>query len=141
MMTVIALVAGASVAAGTEIHRCVLEDGTVAFQEMPCPERADSAADAAVDQGPVVNEAREPADNEPDYVNPFDEPVTTPAPVETSLTEPASHDRTECEATTRDAIEALDLEMRQQAETKEQRQEYLSELLLLTKQLRACKEL
>ncbi len=45
------------------------------------------------------------------------------------------------EKTTRDAIDAIDLEMRGNAYTKEQGEEYLAELLTLTRQLRACKQL
>jgi hypothetical protein len=52
-----------------------------------------------------------------------------------------SQDRAECEKTTRDAIDAIDLEMRETACTKEQGQEYLAELLALTQQLRGCKQL
>jgi hypothetical protein len=54
---------------------------------------------------------------------------------------PVSQDRAECEKTTRDAIDAIDLEMRETAYTKEQGEEYLAELLVLTQQLRACKQL
>ncbi len=141
LILVISMSAGTQVAADIEIHRCLQEDGTVAFQETPCPEPADSGEDDAVDEPPIGGDLPEAADSEADFVNPFDQPESEPAPAEPSLPEPVSQDRVECETTTRDAIEALDLEMRQQAETKEQRQEYLSELLLLTKQLRACKEL
>ena len=74
MMAVILV--STSVAADTEIHRCLLEDGTIAFQEKPCPE-----------------------------------------------------------------IDVIDFEMRENAYTKEQGQDYLAELLSLTRQLRACKQL
>ena len=43
--------------------------------------------------------------------------------------------------TGRDAIDAIDLEMREQAYTKEQGESYLAELLALTQKLRACKQL
>jgi hypothetical protein len=42
---------------------------------------------------------------------------------------------------TRDAIDAIDLEMRQTTYTREQGREYLAALLELTEQLRACKQL
>jgi len=42
---------------------------------------------------------------------------------------------------TRDAIDAIDLEMRETTYTKEQGEEYLAELLVLTQQLRGCKQL
>lgn len=72
---------------------------------------------------------------------PSDEPAGLPTPSEPDLPEPASQDRAECEKTTRDAIDAIDLEMRQAPYTKEQGEEYLAELLVLTQQLRACKQL
>lgn len=40
---VVLMLAGTSVTADTEIYRCVLEDGTVAHQEIPCPEPAGNA--------------------------------------------------------------------------------------------------
>ena len=136
------MLAAASAAADTEIHRCLLEDGTIAFQEMPCSE-----LDADPNDGSESDESRgareEPAADYDafDFVNPFDEPASPPATAETTVPEPASQDRAECEKTTRDAIDAIDLEMRETAYTKEQGQEYLAELLVLTRQLRACKQL
>ena len=49
--TVLVLVhAGASAAAETKIHRCTLEDGTIAFQETPCPESGiDTDAEGVID--------------------------------------------------------------------------------------------
>ena len=136
------ILAGTSVAADTEIHRCLLEDGTVAFQETPCPEAAASADDGSKsDERSSAGETPAPADDVFDFVNPFDEPANPPMPSEPVLPGPVSKDRAECEKTTRDAIDAIDLEMRQNAYTKEQGQEYLAELLLLTRQLRACKQL
>ena len=110
---VVAMLAATGAAADTEIHRCVLEDGTVAFQEMPCPE---PAVDVDVD-------------------------VDSDTPAEPTPPEPLTQDRAECEKTTRDAIDVIDLEMRTSTYTKEQGKEYLAELLALTKQLRSCKQL
>jgi hypothetical protein len=76
-----------------------------------------------------------------DFVNPFDEPANPPTPSEPKLPEPVSQDRAECEKTTRDAIDAIDFEMRETPYTKEQGEEYRAELLALTQQLRACKQL
>jgi hypothetical protein len=42
---------------------------------------------------------------------------------------------------TRDAVDAIDLEMRENPDTKEQGEEDRAELLALTRQLRACKQL
>ena len=64
-----------------------------------------------------------------------------PAPAEPKLPEPVSQDRAECEKMTRDAIDAIDLEMRENPYTKEHGEEYRAELLALTQQLRARKQL
>lgn len=126
-----------SVGAQPEIHRCVLADGTIAFQELPCPEPtpAGNAADGERDSERVV-----PADDFLDFVNPFDEPENSSAHSDPEPEAPVSQDRTTCEKTTRDAIDAIDLEMRK-GYSKEQGQQYLAELLTLTQQLRACKQL
>ena len=42
---------------------------------------------------------------------------------------------------TRDAIDAIDVEMRQTSYSQEQGEQYLADLLDLTRQLRACKQL
>ncbi len=120
-----------------EIHRCPQADGTVAFQETPCPETTDdnpAADDRAEDDTPPAT------DSAFDFVNPFDNPpVAEPAPALEQQGLP-SQDRAECEKLTRDAIDAIDLEMRK-AYTEEQGRQYLAELLELTRQLRACKTL
>ena len=136
------MLAAASAAADTEIHRCLLDDGTMAFQEMPCPERAaDANDDNESDESRDAGEDPAAGDDAFDFVNPFDEPAGTPAAAEKARPEPPSQDRAECEKTTRDAIDAIDLEMRETAYTKEQGEEYLAELLVLTQQLRGCKQL
>ena len=134
--------ASANVVAGTEIYRCSLEDGTIAFQEMPCPEPAESA-DESGDSGESNGDSSTPAPHDAafDFVNPFDEPSGAPMPVEAALPEALSEDRAACEKTTRDAIDVIDLEMRENPYSKEQGQEYLAQLLELTRQLRACKQL
>lgn len=76
-----------------------------------------------------------------DFVNPFDEPAASPTASEGTQPEAPSQDRAECEKTTRDAIDAIDLEMRTATYTREEGREYLAELLELTQQLRACKQL
>ena len=136
------ILAAASTTADTEIHRCLLDDGTIAFQEMPCSERAVDENDGS-ESGESLGDVEDPAadDDAFDFVNPFDEPASAPAAAEPTSPEPVSLDRAECEKTTRDAIDAIDLEMRETAYTKEQGQEYLAELLVLTQQLRRCKQL
>lgn len=136
------MLAGTSVAADTEIHRCLLEDGTFAFQELPCPVPVVNADDGT-GAGENHKDSGTPAANDDvfDFVNPFDEPASPPMHSEATLPEPVSLDRAECQKTTRDAIDAIDLKMRGNAYTKEQGQAYLAELLALTQQLRACKQL
>ena len=114
------------------IHRCTQEDGTIAFQEIPCAEPADDS------DTPSDSENAAPEDSFSDFVNPFDEPQEAPTDsVSPPLT--PSPDRAECEKTTRDKIDAIDLKMRE-GYTKEEGQRYLKELLELTRQLRACKQ-
>jgi hypothetical protein len=120
----VSMLAGTGAAADTEIHRCLLEDGTFAFQETPCPEPA-----VDVDNG---SESNTPAADDDEFVSP---------PAEPTLPESLTQDRADCEKTTRDAIDAIDLEMRTSTYTKEQGKEYLAELLALTQQLRTCKRL
>jgi hypothetical protein len=139
---VILMLAGASSTANTEIHRCLLGDGTIAYQEKPCPEPAANADDSS-EPGASKSADETPAtdDNVFDFVNPFDEPASPPPPSEPKPPEPVSQDRAACEKTTRDAIDAIDLEMRDNPYTKEQSEDYRAELLALTQQLRACKQL
>ena len=134
--------AAASAAADTEIHRCVLADGTIAFQELPCAEPSAEADDSSE---PVEsrNAGEDPAagDDAFDFVNPFDQPESSPPATEPAATGPVSQNRAECEKTTRDAIDAIDLEMRETEYTKEESRQYLAELLVLTEQLRRCRAL
>lgn len=139
---VILMLAGASTAADSEIHRCLLDDGTIAFQQKPCSEPdADAHDSSEVDESKNAGETPAADDDVLDFVNPFDEPASLPTPSEPEPPEPVSQDRAECEKMTRDAIDAIDLEMRQNPYTKEQAEEYRAELLELTQQLRACKQL
>lgn len=135
VVLVVLMLAGTRVTADTEIHRCLLEDGTISFQETPCPEPA-VHVDNGSESGTLAVD-----DDAFDFVNPFDQPDRPPMPAEPSLPESLSQDRAECEKTTRDAIDAIDLEMRGTAYNKEQGEEYLADLLALTQQLRACKQL
>ena len=125
-----------SAGAEVEIHRCAQEDGTMAFQGTPCPEPAnDSDRDTQAEDDVSAS-----ADDFFDFVNPFDEPEEAPAPSQPARPSPVSPDRAECEKTARDGIDAIDLEMRK-GYSKEKGQQFLAELLELTKQLRACKQL
>lgn len=131
---------GMSAAADAQIHKCLLDDGTIAFQQMPCAKPTVDHDDGN-DVGENSGEPDAVDDDVSDFINPFDEPTDPPARPEPELPEPVSQDRAECEKVTRDAIDAIDLEMRNAPYTKEQGEEYLAELLALTQQLRACKQL
>jgi hypothetical protein len=131
---------GIDVGAEAEIHRCVQDDGTVAFQEMPCAEPPDAPSGESADDRQDDDVAALPADEFFDFVNPFDQPGDVPVPAEPGPMSPVSQDRAECEQTTRDAIDEIDLEMRK-GYTREQGRQYLAELLELTQQLRECKQL
>lgn len=132
---------GMNVGAQPEIHRCAQADGTIAFQEMPCPEPmpADNADDGDTDDD-SDREGLAPVDNFFDFDNPYDQSADLSALSEPAPDAPVSEARAACEKTARDAIDAIDLEMRKRY-TKEQGQRYLAELLTLTQRLRACRQL
>ena len=131
------VVSGNALAADQEIHRCPQPDGTVAFQETPCPETTDETAAA---DDPVRDSTPAASDDFFDFVNPFDNPeLSEPAQEPEPQTAP-SQNRADCEKSTRDAIDAIDLEMRK-GYSEQQGRQYLAELLELTRQLRACKAL
>jgi hypothetical protein len=111
-------------------------EGAVAFQELPCPEREETSN--ADNQG---DRADTPAADEFfDFVNPYNEPERDSTPTETPPPAAVSQNRAECEKTTRDAIDAIDLELRKN-DSRDAGREYLAQLLELTKQLRSCKQL
>lgn len=140
LLTLLTLVM-TSVSAQTQIHRCLQADGTITFQELPCPEPAqDSASNEPGVDDQDVSETAVPADGYADFVNPFDAPEDLAVTTDTESDEPVSQDRATCEKKSRDAIDAIDFEMRK-GYTEEQGKQYLSDLLVLTKQLRACKQL
>ena len=136
------MLAGTSVTANTEIHRCLLADGTTAFQATPCPEPAMNVDDGTDAGESHSDSSMSTADDDVlSFANPYDEPASPSTPMEPMPSELPSLDRAECEKTTRDAIDAIDREMQANAYSKEQGQAYLAELLELTQQLRACKQL
>lgn len=113
--------------AETEIFRCPLQDGTIAFQEMPCAE--------PVEESDVVPEVQQDPP-EPDAIEPISQ-----IPVDEPLPRPVSGSRSECEKAARDAIDAIDLQMRASNYTREELEGFKAELRVLTRQLRACKQL
>jgi len=133
------LIVVATAMAQSEIYRCAQEDGTVAFQQTPCEVASDQAADAAPDEQDAVepDAASDPAP-EPSAV--FAEPADAPAAKPDESTAPLSEDRANCEKSARDAIDAIDLEMRK-GYSREQGPAYRDQLLKLTQQLRDCKKL
>lgn len=136
------VLAAAGGKADTEIHRCLLEDGTFSFQETPCAEPTAKNDDGDNSgRSPESPETPAAAEDVFDFVNPFDEPADSSTPVEPALPERLSADRAACEKETRDAIDVIDLEMQATSYSKEQGRQYLAELLELTRQLRACKQL
>ncbi len=134
-VSILLLFVSTSATAETEIFRCPLDDGTIAFQEMPCAEPVERSPE------PEPAPAPAPVDDEFDFVNPFDNPEAFEPEPEPALPQPVSQDRAECQKLTRDAIDAIDLEMRSNPYTKEEGQAYLAELRTLTQQLRSCKRL
>ena len=134
------VIAGQTAVAQQDIYRCVAEDGSIIFQETPCPESVDDTeveSDESPDDPPA-------GDDFFDFVNPYDQQVDAveemPLDEEAPLPPPVSPDRAECEKITRDAIDAIDLEMRR-GYSPEDGEQYKAELLELTQQLRACKQL
>ena len=132
--------AGHAAVAQQEIYRCETDDGSIAFQETPCPEPI-SDAEPDTDDAPA-----EPAagDDFFDFVNPYDQEAEAieeaPSGNAAPLPPPVSQDKAECEKITRDAIDAIDLEMRR-GYSAEDGERYKAELMKLTRQLRACKQL
>lgn len=124
------LLIASSAVAETEIYRCAQEDGSFAFSQLPCI--------AAEPQPEASDEPPEPAD---EFASPYDDPEYFSTQPEASFPEPVSEDRAECEKLTRDAIDAIDLEMRETDFTPEEGRAYLARLRELTWQLRACKRL
>ena len=126
------LLAAIGVAANADIYRCPLEDGTYAFQQMPCPE-----PDETGDEPELELESSPEPELEPEPSTETEEAQPSEPPLPARL----SNDRAACEKETRDAIDTIDLEMRQTSYSKEQGEQYLADLLELTRQLRACKQL
>lgn len=110
---------------------------------MPCEEDTDPSANDDTDAGHGERNDVEAADSDDgafDFSSPFDLPADSP---DTSQPDPVvsiSGDRAACEKSARDAIDAIDLEMRK-GFTPEKRQQHLDELLVLTQRLRECKRL
>jgi hypothetical protein len=134
------LILGTHALAQSEIYRCAQDDGTVAFQQTPCAESDDGSANDAASGEQNNVDAAASSENESGFSNPFDEPANPPEAAPPESPDSISEARASCEQSARDAIDAIDLEMRE-GYTQEQGQAYLDELLKLTQQLRDCKRL
>ena len=82
------ILAGTAAVADVEIHRCLQEDGTIAFQEMPYPAPAATIDDNA-EASDSDSETPRAIDETFDFVKPFDEPASAPTPSEPTLPETA----------------------------------------------------
>lgn len=128
-------------AAQTEIHRCEQPDGSVAFQGTPCEELSPAATlpdEAGSKNGDEASDAATSTSSDDDvFASPFDAPAEPAAPSPANGG-PPSEERASCEKRTRDAIDAIDLEIGQETSA-DQRDQYLPRLRKLTEELRACK--
>lgn len=146
-LLMLALLAGfaTGTTAEPEIYRCTQDDGTVAFQQMPCqpapvaqPETRkanESQYEEQMQTRPEPGSARLPSS------------TTDTAPPEQTEVEPdqrkpvaVSGNRADCEKSARDAIDAIDAELQASGNPENDRAR-LDELLKLTRRLRLCKEL
>ena len=121
----------ASQLAQTEIHKCVDEDGNIAFQQTPCPEPVESepllpTPPAEVQEEVPVVAAEPVAAAEP---MPIAEPVSAnqPKPAEVEA----------CKMPLREAIDAIEAEMLR-GYSADEADGYKQELRGLTEQMRAC---
>ena len=95
--------------ASSDIHKCVDEDGNVAYQQTPCP-------------APVESEPMEPEPMEPEPVN----------------VEPKNPEDVEaCKIPLREAIDEIEAEMLR-GYPAEKGEEFKQQLRALTQEMRAC---
>lgn len=149
-MLVLLAGSGASVADEPEIYRCAQEDGTVAFQQMPCRPAAVAQPDPRdAEEAVTGNDASHrgaTTDASPQAPKPGARSIPDAAPsAETAGNAerqpvPVSGDRADCEKSARDAIDAIDAELRASSKSDNDRAR-LDELLELTRQLRLCSRL
>ena len=149
-LLMLSLLAG-SAAGEPEIHRCPQDDGTVAFQQTPCrPAAAEPTGttdadgpngDGAARDRPLPASAGAASQRpRPESMRESAPPRQPTPPAETEQPVPMSVDRAECEKSARDAIDAIDAELKASGNTENDRAR-LDELLELTRQLRLCRRL
>jgi hypothetical protein len=110
--------------ASSDIHKCVDEDGNVAYQQTPCPE-------------PVESEPLEPlpaSEPEPLPVA-AEKPPAEPELVRAELKRP--EDVEACKIPLREAIDEIEAEMLR-GYSAERGEEFKQELRVLTEAMRAC---
>lgn len=111
--------------AQTEIHKCTGEDGGIVYSQLPCTPKK-----------PVEPEKTE-ADEKADIVRPVAAKPELPV-TEHSQEEPKSEvSPTPCKKQYRDAIDAIDAEIRREY-SREKDNQYKQRLLVLTRKLRQC---
>jgi len=142
-VSLVALMTAASSTTLADIHKCADEQGSVVYQQLPCPTETAKAADA--------NDAAESADTttasdtandwppEPEQREHVAEPEQSsqiPAPQIPSTRKPGER-LDECKKRYRDQIDEIDAEIRE-SYSAEQGDQYKERLLALTRQLRGC---
>lgn len=122
-ISLLVLLSGASLAS-SDIHKCVDEDGNVAYQQTPCP-------------APVESERLAPEPSE----EPESLPVATDSPQVVSehvSVEPKNPEDVEaCKIPLREAIDEIEAEMLR-GYPAEKGEEFKQELRALTQEMRAC---
>lgn len=108
----------------SEIHKCVDEDGNVAYQQTPCPEPVESEPLAPV---PSVEPESSPVA--------ADEPPVEAEQVRAELKRP--QDVEACKIPLREAIDEIEAEMLR-GYPAERGEEFKQELHVLTEAMRAC---
>ena len=111
-------------AAATEIHTCPLPDGTVMYSQLPCPDE-DLIEDP---EAPVRGDDGTPAERA--------ETDTVALTVDEDAAAD-SQDVADCKKRYRDAIDAIDAELREDYRP-ELADDYKQRLLALTQKLREC---
>ena len=110
--------------ASSDIHKCVDEDGNVAYQQTPCPE-------------PVESEPLEPVPAAEPELTPVttEEPPEEPDLVRAEMKKP--EDVEACKIPLREAIDEIEAEMLR-GYSAERGEEFKPELRVLTEAMRSC---
>lgn len=110
--------------ASSEIHKCVDEDGNVAYQQTPCP--------APIESEPLEPIATAEQESPPETI---DESPPEPALIRAELKRP--EDTEACKIPLREAIDEIEAEMLR-GYSAERGDEFKQELRVLTEAMRAC---